>query len=167
MEVLPNNISLSQIFIIFILLLLLLQLRQRKFHFWRSLILPGLMLLVTVDLIYMEMMGALFNLLVLVGGGILGVLLGMAVASQMKIKIAEDGSLLLRGSFLAVTLWALIILAKFYGQDTLNQWGLDSYLLLSLFLMITVTSMISQRVYIYYRYLQKKRHMKERGIEFR
>jgi len=88
-------------------------------------------------------------------------LVGMAIASQMKIKIAEDGSLLVRGSFIAISLWFLIIYAKFYWQDTLNQMGWDPNFLLSLFLLITVTSMISRRIYIYWRYLNKKKNLKQ------
>lgn len=155
-----SDLSLNQIILIIIVIFLLFQLRQRKFHFWRSMIVPGLMLLVTYLFVNMEMQGPLFNTIILVGGGILGVILGIIIASLTKLKIAKDGSLLMRGSFIAMGLWFLLILAKLYGQDYLNQWGVDADLFLSLFLMISVATMISERIGIYYRYLGKKREFK-------
>ena len=144
------------IFIFIILLILLLQFRERKFRLWRAILSLGFMLLITIPFIYLEIQMTFTNNLLLFGAGMVGLLLGMAIAHHIKIKIADDGSLLLRGSFLSVGIWALIILAKFYGQDTLNQWGFDPNLLLSLFLVMTVASMISRNFYVYQRYLKKK-----------
>jgi membrane protein CcdC involved in cytochrome C biogenesis len=126
-------------------------------------IVPGLMLLVTYLFVTMEMQGPLFNTIVLVGGGILGLILGMIIAKLTKLKIAKDGSLLMRGSFIAMGLWFLLVLAKLYGQDTLNQWGVDADLFLSLFLMISVTTMIAERIGIYYRYLKKRKGVKKKN----
>jgi hypothetical protein len=157
-----SDLSLNQVILIIVFIFLLFQLRQRKFHFWRSMIVPGLMLLVTYFFVTMEMQGPLFNTVVLVGGGILGIILGIIIASLTKLKIAKDGSLLMRGSFIAMGLWFLLILAKLYGQGTLNQWGVDADLFLSLFLMISVTTMISERIGLYYRYLKEKKKVKSK-----
>ena len=88
-----SDLSLNQVILIIFLIYLLFQLRQRKFHFWRSLIVPGIMLLVTIQFVNLEMQGPLFNTIVLFGGGILGVLLGMTIAAFTKLKIGKDGSL--------------------------------------------------------------------------
>jgi membrane protein CcdC involved in cytochrome C biogenesis len=125
-------------------------------------IIPGLMLLVTYLFVTMEMQGPLFNTIVLVGGGIIGLILGMIIARLTKLKIAKDGSLIMRGSFIAMGLWFLLILAKLYGQDTMSQWGVDADLFISLFLMISVTTMIAERIGIYYRYMKKKRGIKKK-----
>lgn len=156
-----SDLTLNQVILIIVFIFLLFQLRQRKFHFWRSMIIPGLMLLVTYLFVTMEMQGPLFNTIVLVGGGIFGLILGMTIAKLTKLKIAKDGSLLMRGSFIAMGLWFLLILAKLYGQDTLSQWGVDADLFLSLFLMISVTTMIAERIGIYYRYLKKRKGVKK------
>lgn len=151
-----SDISLDQIILIIIVVYLLLQLRQRKFHLLRSMIVPGLMLIVTFLFVNMEMQGPLFNTIVLLGGGILGVFLGMVIARFTKLKI-RNGSLIMRGSFIAMGLWFLIIVSKMYGQNYLNQLGLTSSLILSLFLMLSVSTMISERIFIYYRYLRNRK----------
>ncbi len=156
-----SDISFNQVVLIIIVIFLLFQLRQRKFHFLRSLIVPGIMLVITYFFVIYELQGPVFNSIVLIGGGLFGIALGIIIASLTKLKIAKDGSLLMRGSFIAMGLWFLIIVAKLYGQDTLNQWGLSSSLLLSLFLMISVATMISERVFIYYRYLRHRKKLKE------
>lgn len=158
-----SELSLNQVILIIVFLFLLLQLRQRKFHFWRSLIIPGIMLFITIQFVELQMQGPVFNMMVLVGGGLLGIILGAITSSMMKIRIAKDGSLLLRGSFIAMSIWFLLILTKLYGQDTLFQWGLKSDLILSLFLMVSVCFMIAERVGIYYRYLKKRRDLKRKN----
>jgi len=149
------------IFVLIILLILLLQFRERKFRLWRAILSMGFMILITIPFVYLEIQLTPLNNLLLFGAGILGLLIGLGVAYHTKIKIAGDGSLRTRGSVLSVGLWAAIILAKFYGQDTLNQWGFDPNLVLSLFLVMTVATLISRNYYVYQRYLRKKREMIE------
>ncbi|MGV8143701.1 MAG: hypothetical protein ACP5OJ_03690 [Methanothermobacter sp.] len=155
-----SDLSLNQVILIVVIIYLLFQLRQRKFHFLRSLIVPGIMLLVTIQFVNLQLQGPLFNTIVLFGGGVLGVLLGMIIAAKTKLKLSKDGSLLTRGSFITMTIWFLLILAKMYGQNTLNQLGLSTSLILSLFLMLSVSTTISEKVFIYYRYLRNKKELK-------
>ena len=157
-----SDLSLNQVILIIIFIFLLFQLRQRRFHFWRSLIVPGLMLAVTFLFVNLQLQGPLFNTIVRLGGGIFGVFIGMIIASLTKLKLDKNGKLLMRGSFIAMGLWFLIIIAKLYGQDTLNQMGLSSDLILSLFLMISVSTMISERVFIYYRYLRNRKEWRRK-----
>lgn len=162
MEAINYNIGTSGLIIIFfILIILLLQFRERKFSIWRAVLSLGIMLLITIPFVYLEIQMTFLNNVLLFGAFIVGLLLGVAIGHHTKIKIADDGSLRLRGSFLSVGLWAAIILAKFYGQDTLNQWGFDPNLILSLFLVMTVASMISRNFYVYQRYLKKKGELNE------
>lgn len=156
-----SDLSFNQVVLIIIIVFLLFQLRQRKFHFWRSMVVPGLMLVVTLLFVNRELQGPLFNTIVLFGGGVLGLLLGLIIASRTKLKMGKDGSLLMRGSFITMGLWFLIIISKLYGQETLNEIGLSSSLILSLFLMVSVTTMIFERVFIYYRYLRSRKKLKE------
>lgn len=156
-----SDLSFNQVVLIVIVIFLLFQLRQRKFHFWRSMVMPGLMLIVTFLFVNVELQGPFFNTLVIFGGGVFGLIIGLFAASRTKLKIGKDGSLLVRGSFIAMGVWFLIILAKLYGQSTLSEWGLSSSLILSMFMVISVTTMISERVFIYYRYLRNRKQLKE------
>ena len=156
-----SDITFNQIVLIVIVIFLLLQLRQRKFRFWRSLIVPSMMLIVTLLFVRIELQGPFFNTIVLLAGFILGLFMGMIIARFTKLKIGKDGSLLMRGSFIAMSIWFLIIISKLYGQNLLNQWGLSSSLVLTLFLIISVSIMISERIFIYYRYLRNRKKWKE------
>lgn len=156
-----SDITFNQIVLIVIVIFLLLQLRQRKFRFWRSMIVPSMMLIVTLLFVRIELQGPFFNTIVLLAGFILGLFMGMIIARFTKLKIGKDGSLLMRGSFIAMSIWFLIIISKLYGQNLLNQWGLSSSLVLTLFLIISVSTMISERIFIYYRYLRNRKKWKE------
>ena len=156
-----SDISLNQVVLIVIVIFLLLQLRQRKFRFWRSMIVPTIMLMVTLLFVRIELQGPFFNTMVLLAGFILGIFMGMIIARFTKLKIGKDGSLLMRGSFIAMSIWFSIIIAKLYGQNMLNQWGLSSNLVLALFLIIRVSTMISERMFIYYRYLRNRKKWKK------
>lgn len=156
-----SDITFNQIVLIVIVIFLLLQLRQRKFRFWRSMIVPSMMLIVTLLFVRIELQGPFFNTIVLLAGFILGLFMGMIIARFTKLKIGKDGSLLMRGSFIAMSIWFLIIISKLYGQNLLNQWGLSSSLVLTLFLIISVSIMISERIFIYYRYLRNRKKWKE------
>ena len=156
MQIMGFNLdAASMIVIIVILIILLSQFRQRKFRLWRTIITMIFMIFVTILFVNIEL-PATANYALLIGGGILGLLIGLAIGHHIKIKIADDGSLLTRGSVLSVSIWIFIILAKFYGQNTFNQWGWNPNFLLSMFLILSVTTMISRNIYVYIRYQNLK-----------
>ncbi len=158
MDIMGTNIGLSSLIVIIVILILLLsQFRERKFRLWRTMIVMFFMLFVTILFVNLETPDT-SNYPLLLGAGFIGLLLGVAIGHHIKIKIADDGSLLTRGSFLSMGIWIFIVLAKFYGQNTFDQWGWDPNFLLSAFLVISVTTMISRNFYVYMRYTNEKKN---------
>jgi hypothetical protein len=164
MEIMGINLGTTSIVIIlFILVMLLSQFRERKFRLWTSIITMSFMLFVTYIFVSIEL-PANANYSILLVGGLVGLMLGLAIAHHIKIKIADDGSLLSKGSFLSVGIWTLIILMKFFGQNTFNQWEWNPNFLLSLFLILSISTMFSRNIYLYIRYKQKKRETEFKSI---
>lgn len=159
MQIMGINLGVSSlIIIVFILIMLLSQFRERKFRLGYTIITMIFMLFVTILFVNIELPDTA-NYAILLGGGLVGLLLGLAIAHHIKIKIGDDGSLITKGSVISVGIWIFILLAKFYGQNTFNQWEWNPNFLLSLFLVLSVTTMISKNIYVYIRYKIKKREM--------
>jgi NAD/NADP transhydrogenase beta subunit len=164
MQIMGINLGITSIIIIvFILIMLLSQFRERKFRLWYSIITMTFMLFVTYIFVSIEL-PAKANYSILLAGGLVGIMLGLAIAHHIKIKITDDGSLLTKGSFLSVGIWISIILVKFYGQNTFNQWEWNPNFLLSLFLILSISTMISKNIYLYIRYKNKKRELEFKSI---
>ncbi|MGZ7160277.1 MAG: DUF1453 domain-containing protein [Methanobacterium sp.] len=144
-----------------IFLVVILQLRQRRVRSWTLMIMPALLSLITIPLVISELYSA-FNIIILVISFIAGIAIGILIGKFMEVKIDENGSMILKGSFIAVLLWIAIILLKLYGKDVLVGTRLiELNLLTSAFLVMTLGGMISRRVFIYWKYLQFR---KERNI---
>jgi hypothetical protein len=153
----------SLIFIGIIIVMLLSQFRERKFRLWTSIITMSFMLFITYIFVSIEL-PADPNYSILVAGVLAGLMLGLVIAHNIKIKIADDGSLLTKGSFISVGIWIFIILVKFYGQNIFNQWEWNPNFLLSLFLILSISTMISRNIYLYIRYKQKIRETEFKSI---
>ncbi len=148
----------SQVFLVVILIILLLQLRERKVRLWSMILMPAMMLLVTAGVISLELSAGPVAWLVMLAGFVLGAAVGLFIASRLHLKIDADGSMVMRGSLLAVGAWAVILLAKVYGKDLMAGTGLvDLNLLTSAFLAMTLGTMIFRRGYTYYRFMQMKK----------
>ena len=164
MQIMGINLGITSIIIIvFILVMLLSQFRERKFRLWYSIITMAFMLFVTYIFVSIEL-PANANYSILLAGGLVGLILGLAIAHHIKIKIADDGSLLTKGSFISVGIWIFIILVKFFGQNTFNQWEWNPNFLLSLFLILSMSTMVSRNIYLYTRYLNKKKEQEFKSI---
>jgi len=153
----------SIIIIVFVIMMLLSQFRERKFRLWYSIITITFMLIVTYIFVSIEL-PANPNYTILLAGGLVGVMLGIAIAHNIKIKIADDGSLLTKGSFLSVGIWIFVILVKFYGQNIFSQWQWNPNFLLSLFLILSISVIITRNIYLYTRYLNKKKELEFKSI---
>ena len=164
MQIMGINLGITSIiFIVFILLMLLSQFRERKFRLWYNIFIMSFMLFVTYLFLSIEL-PANANYSILLVGALIGVMLGLAIAHNIKIKITNDGSLLTRGSFISVGIWIFIILAKVYGPNTFNQLDWNPNFLLSLFLILSISTMISRNIYLYIRYKNKKKEMEFKSI---
>ena len=146
-----------------IIMVLISQSRERKFRLWYSIITMTFMLFVTYIFVSIEL-PANANYTILLAGGLVGAMLGIAIAHNIKIKIADDGSLLTKGSFLSVGIWIFVILVKFYGQNIFKQWQWNPNFLLSLFLILSIALIITRNIYLYTRYLNKKKELEFKSI---
>jgi hypothetical protein len=148
----------SSMFLVFIALILLLQLRERKVRLLSMIVMPVFMLLLTGAVISMELSAGPLAWLVLLAGFVIGAAIGLFIASRMHLKIDVDGTMLMRGSLLAVGVWAAILILKVYGKDLMAGTGLvDMNLLTSALLAMTLGMMICRRGYVYYRFMQLKK----------
>ena len=149
----------DNVFFVIVLAILLLQLRTRRVRFIGLVVMPVLMLLLTLPLVSMELFSGPLGMALIALGFIIGIGIGVVVGSMMEVKVdPKDGSMLLKGSILAVLVWAAVIGLKIYGKDLLGSTGIvDLGLLTSVFLMMTVGMMIARRAVTYWRYLQMKK----------
>ena len=153
-----SNFMASPSFLIVILFIVLLQLRERKMNLRKLIIMPVILAFFTIPAVYVEMF-SVFNVAIIFIGLLIGILMGYLIAKFMEVKVHEDGSMILKGSLLAVLMWAAIIIIKIYGRDVIGGMRLmDLNLLTSMFLIMTVGAMISRRVFIYRRYLNFKKN---------
>ena len=153
-----SNFMASPSFLIVILFIVVLQLRERKMNLRKLIIMPVILSLFTLPAVYMEMY-SVFNVAIILVGLLVGILFGYVIARFMEVKIHEDGSMILKGSLLAVLLWAAIIVVKIYGRDVVSSMRLlDLNLLTSMFLIMTVGAMISRRIFIYRKYINFKKN---------
>lgn len=144
-------------FLIIIALVLLLQLRERHVRWWSLMIMPLFMLLVTASVVYTELSSGPLNLLLIAVGFAIGIAVGIVIGSRMDVKVDERGRMVLKGSTVAVLIWAAVIVLKIYGKSLLGDFGLiDIGVLTSIFLAMTLGTMISRRAYVYWQYRLKK-----------
>ena len=148
-----SNMFNNQSFLIIIIIIVLLQLRERKVNKFSLMILPLFMLLITASLVQSVIFTSLQNFIIISMGFIIGLLIGIAVGSFMKVKVDKDGSMILKGSIIAVGLWISVILLKIYGEGVLNNTGYFNIgVLSSAILMLTLGAMISRRILVYMKY---------------
>lgn len=154
-----GNFFLNYQFLIVIIIIVILQLRERRIKPWSIFILPLFMVFITAPVIYPYMFSSSLNFIILWGGYIIGTALGIIIGRFMNVKSDEtDERIILKGSYVAVGLWIIIILIKIYGENILNNSGLIKLdLVVSLLLMITLGTIISRRAYIYWKYLNHKK----------
>jgi membrane protein CcdC involved in cytochrome C biogenesis len=147
----------SYVVLIFIALILLLQLRERRVSWLSLMIMPVFMLLLTVEVVSTELSSGIVNLLLIAVGLAIGIAIGVVIATRMVVKIDEQGRMVLKGSTVAVLLWAAIIVLKLYGKSLLAGFGLiDVGILTSIFLAMTLGAVVSRRAYLYWQYRRKK-----------
>ncbi|AEG18829.1 DUF1453 family protein [Methanobacterium paludis] len=150
------NQSTQSLIIIFVIIILL-QLRERRVKSWKLMLMPAFMFLITAGIVYNVLFSDILNFTLIITGFILGIGLGILIGSFMKVRIDENGSMMLKGSAIAVGLWLLVIALKIYGKDILSGTGLINLdVLISMVLMMTLGAMISRRFYVYMKYLKHK-----------
>ena len=132
-----SNFMASPSFLIIILLVIILQLRERKMKLRKLIIMPVILSIITLPMVYIEMY-SIFNVAVIFAGLLIGVLMGFLISKFMEVRIDEDGSMIMKGSVVAVLIWSAIILIRVYGRNEISSMGLINLnLLTSMFLIMT------------------------------
>jgi hypothetical protein len=159
----PSSWEFGAAYFVFIIAILLLQLRtrRRRASLIGLVLMPLIMLFVTLPLVTAELYSGILGPVLLAVGLIVGAGIGVAIGSMMDVKIDEkDGRMLLKGSLLAVVVWAVVIGIKIFGKDLLRGTGLvDMGLVTSALLMLTIGMMFGRRAMVYWRYWQMKKAM--------
>lgn len=153
-----SNFMASPSFLIIILLIIILQLRERKIKLRKLIIMPVILSIITIPMIYVEMY-SVFNVAVIFVGLLIGVLMGFLISRFMEVKMDENGSMIMKGSLIAVLLWAAIIVVRIYGKSAVSSMRIiDLNLLTAMFLIMAVGAMISRRIFIYWKYVNFKKN---------
>ena len=153
-----SNFMASPSFLIIILLIIILQLRERKIKLRKLIIMPVILSIITIPMVYVEIY-SVFNAAVIFVGLLIGVLMGFLISRFMEVKMDENGSMIMKGSLIAVLLWAAIIVVRVYGRNEISSMGLiDLNLLTAMFLIMAVGAMISRRIFIYWKYMNFKKN---------
>lgn len=151
------NMMNNQSFLIIILLIIILQLRRRRIRIWTLLIMPVLISIVTIPLVSSELSSA-FNVVIIFVALLMGLLVGFIIGKFMEVKIDEDGTMILKGSYIAIFLWIAVILMKIYGENVLSGTGwIEISLLTSAALVMALGAMISRRIFVYWKYMNFKK----------
>ncbi len=120
---------------------------------------PIIMTIASIPFFYTAANIGWFEFSLVIMGLVVGLMLGVFLGYLMEVKLwEEDGKIVMKGSILIVIIWGIIIAIKILGKNYLNEnhiLGLD--LLTSIFLAITLGTIISRRVIIYHRYRKKKK----------
>lgn len=157
-----NSMFTNQSFIIVILFIVILQLRERRVKPLGLMIMPVFMFFISIFLVDEVVFTSLLNFILIAGGFALGTIIGYVVGSFMKVKLDKDGNVMIKGSILAVVVWILVILVKFYGEQLLGSTHyIDLNVLTSIFIMMTMGAMISRRILIYTKYRKHKFRIKK------
>jgi membrane protein CcdC involved in cytochrome C biogenesis len=151
------NMFNNQSFLIIILILIILQLRQRRIKRPLGLmILPIFMLFITLFIVQNVIFISLLNFGLITASFIIGILIGIVVGNFFDVKVEKDGTMFLKGSFIAVILWILVIALKVYGNNVLTNSGyIDLNVLSSMLLVLTLGAMIARRLFIYNKFRKK------------
>jgi hypothetical protein len=155
----PDVFFNSDAFLFLILFILLLQLRERKVSMARLLIMPIIITMLAAPFFYVTASSGWFGFSLVILGLVVGLILGVFLGSLMEVKLREeDGKIVMKGSILVVLLWGVIIIVKILSKNYLSENHIISLdILTSIFLAITLGTMISRRVIIYQRYRKKNK----------
>ncbi len=154
----PDFNNMNQTFLVIMVIILILQLRERKVKVRKLFVMPVFMVLATGAVIYTSASSSITAFALVAAGLAVGIGMGAAIGSLMKVNIHEDGSMLLKGSILAVAVWIALIGVKILGKDTLGGTGyINLSVLSSIFLAMALGAMVTRRAYVYREYMRQKK----------
>ena len=154
----PDLNNMNQTFLVIMVIILILQLRERKVKVRKLFVMPVFMVLATGAVIYTSASSSITAFALVAAGLAVGIGMEAVIGSLMKVNIHEDGSMLLKGSILAVAVWIALIGVKILGKDTLGGTGyINLSVLTSIFLAMALGAMVTRRAYVYREYMRQKK----------
>ncbi len=148
----PDFNNMNQTFLVIMAIILILQLRERKVKVRKLFVMPVFMVLATGAVIYTSASSSITAFALVAAGLAVGIGMGAAIGSLMKVNIHEDGSIL------AVAVWIALIGVKILGKDTLGGTGyINLSVLSSIFLAMALGAMVTRRAYVYREYMRQKK----------
>ena len=116
---------------------------------------PLIMILITAGTIYQTMFSSIWGFSLILGGLIIGAVVGYFMGSHFKMRVRDDGAVMMKGSIITVSIWILLIAVKFYSETAL---GGNTHLsnISSMFLAMTMGTLITRQSIIYKKYREHK-----------
>ena len=153
-----NSTTLAVIIIIAVVVMFLIlrrQLSEREVKPGKLITFPLIMILITAGTIYQTMFSSIWGFSLILGGLIIGAFVGYFMGSHFKMRVRDDGAVMMKGSIITVLIWILLIAVKFYGETVL---GGNNHLIniSSMLLAMTMGTIISRQFIIYKKYREHR-----------
>ena len=132
------------------------QLREKEVKPRKLIIVPVVMLLVTAGTIYQTMFSGIFGFILVLGGFLIGALVGYFMGRLFKMRVTDEGAVMMKGSIITISVWLILIVVKIYSESVLGGGNTHINNITSMFLSMTMGTMIVRRLAIYKKYTEHK-----------
>jgi membrane protein CcdC involved in cytochrome C biogenesis len=133
------------------------QLREKEVKPRKLIIVPVIMLLVTAGTIYQTMFSGIFGFMLVLGGFLIGALVGYFMGTLFKMRVTDEGVVMMKGSIITISVWIILIVVKIYSESVLGGGNTHINNITSMFLAMTMGTMIVRRFVIYKKYNEHKK----------
>ena len=128
------------------------QLREKEVKPRKLITVPVIMLLITAGTIYQTVFSSILGFTLVLGGFLIGALVGYFMGSFFKMRVTDEGVVMMKGSVITVSIWIILIVVKVYSESVLGGGNTHVNNITSMFLAMTVGTMILRRFVIYKKY---------------
>lgn len=128
------------------------QLREKEVKPRKLITVPVIMLLITAGTIYQTIFSGILGFTLVLGGFLIGALVGYFMGSFFKMRVTDEGIVMMKGSVITVSIWFVLIVVKIYSESVLGGGNTHVNNITSMFLAMTVGTMILRRFVIYKKY---------------
>lgn len=121
------------------------QLREKEVKPRKLITVPVIMLLITAGTIYQTIFSGILGFTLVLGGFLIGALVGYFMGSFFKMRVTDEGVVMMKGSVITVSIWFVLIVVKIYSESVLGGGNTHVNNITSMFLAMTVGTMILRR----------------------
>lgn len=133
------------------------QLREKEVKPRKLITVPVIMLLITAGTIYQTVFSSIPGFTLVLGGFLIGAFVGYFMGSFFKMRVTDEGVVMMKGSVITVSIWIILIVVKIYSESVLGGGNTHVNNITSMFLAMTVGTMILRRFVIYKKYTEHRR----------